>query len=165
MLKQNNSFPLELSKRGLPILESESENITLRASESMTLRCISTNTRHRPQIKWLKWNESNELSREGNLQFTQNDTKTPSGFGKEYELIDPRHNGIASTSVRARVGHCKKEKSYEFRLRLENVQEKDSGMYVCHVQNKHGSDYRRFFVQVKSMKGEFLKCINGKRVL
>lgn len=44
-----------------------------------------------------------------------------------------------------------------FRLTLQNVQEKDSGVYLCLVRNRYGSDYQSFFVKVKSMKGEFFE--------
>ena len=108
-------------------------------------------------MSWLKWNKPDELSRLRKLEFTQNDIKlqTLSKKGKEYELIDSKQNGEAmSLSVRARIRRGKKGNSYEFRLTLENVQETDSGVYVCLVRNKYGSDYRKNVVQVKSMKGE-----------
>lgn len=152
---------LEQLRSGRPILDSESKNISLRVGESTTLRCISRNTRHRPQVSWLKWNKPDELNRLRNLEFTQNDMKlhTLSKQGKAYELIDPKHNGEAS-SVRARIQRGKKAKSYEFRLTLENVQEEDSGLYVCLVKNKYGTDYRKSFVQVKSMKGELFRGVD-----
>ena len=147
-------------KSGRPILRSESKNITLRVEESTTLRCASRNTVHEQQIRWLKWNKPGALNRLGNQEFTQNDLKTQtfSCEGKEYELIEPKANGESiSTSVRERLRRGKKEKSQEFRLTLDNVLEKDSGVYICLVRNKYGSDYRRFFVHVKSVKGELLK--------
>ena len=152
-----NYFLLEQLRNGRPILESGSKNISLRVGESATLTCTSRNTRHTPQVTWLKLNKPEESYRLQNLEFTKNDIKshTLTGKGKEYELIGAKNKGEAvSVSVRARIQRGKNENSYEFRLRLENVKEADSGVYVCLVKNKHGSDYRKISVHVKSMKGK-----------
>lgn len=145
-------------KSGSPILKSESKNITLRVGESATLRCASTNTVNEQRISWLKWNRPGALKR--NQEFTQNDIKTQilSSQGKKYELIRTKTNGESiSTTVRTKLRRGKMEKSYEFLLTLDNVQEKHSGVYLCLVRDKYGSDYRRFFVHVKSAKGELLE--------
>ena len=74
---------------------------------------------------------------------------------KDYEIINPKQSGKAiSSTVRANVKQGQKEKLYEFTLTLENVKEEDSGLYLCLVRNKYGSDWRTSIVQVNSMKGK-----------
>lgn len=90
----------------------------------------------------------------GKLELTQNDIKlhTISRKGKKYKLIEPNH-----VDEDARKRNTKKEKSYEFWLKLENVQESDSGVYVCLARNKYGSDYRMSLVHVNSVKGKIFE--------
>ena len=160
-------FLLELSKRGRPIIESDSaKNISLRSGESTTLECLCKNRRERPRIIWL--NKRNKLNRLQKLDLDQNDIKTQnlSSLKKHrYEIINSKHYGVASTSERVMRARGKKERSYAFRLRLRNVGEKDSGLYACLVRNKNRSDYRKFFVNVKPMKGKFHSIASGKMTL
>ena len=147
---------LEQLRSGRPILKSQSRNISLRVGESTTLKCVSKIMRHKPQVSWLKWNKPDELNRLQNVDFSQNDIETHTlAQGKGYKHIVPKQERQAiSGSVHAQVRRGKKERSYEFRLTLQHVEEEDSGVYVCLVRNKYGSDYRRYLVNVQSMKGE-----------
>ncbi|XP_028414944.1 hemicentin-1-like isoform X2 [Dendronephthya gigantea] len=135
---------------GRPILESESRNISVRVGQSTDIRCVSGNTRHRPKITWLKWRKGQTP------EITKNFIKTLSLTqpGKDYEIINRKQSGKAvSSTVRANVRHGQKNKSYEFILTLENAKIEDSGLYLCLVKNKYGSDWRKLNVQVSSMKG------------
>ena len=149
------NFVLKVFKQlrnGRPILKSVSKNISLRVGESTTLTCMSRNTRRSPQANWVKLNQY-QLRR---LNF-ESDIKLDilSGKGTEYELIGTKNKDEEdSLSTRTRIQREKKGNSYEFRLMLDNVQEGDSGAYACLVRNKYGSDYRKFFVHVKSTKGQ-----------
>ena len=119
---------------------------------------MSRNTRRSPQANWVKLNKY-QLRK---LEF-ENDIKLDilSGKGKEYELIGTKNKDEAdSLSTRKRIQREKKGNSYEFRLMLDYVQESDSGVYACLVRNKYGSDYRKFFVHVKSTKGEHVDGFN-----
>lgn len=143
---------LEQSNRDLPILQTQSRNISTLAGGSITLECVCKTTKDRPQVRWLKWNADKLRLRE-----FPNDIKTPmlAHFKKFYKPVDAR-NYKYFTVGRSRKKGTGKPFSYGFRLRLRNVKPENSGMYTCLVWNRFGRDHRNFFVSVKSMVGKYL---------
>lgn len=141
---------------GRPVVESSTKNVSLRVGESAILRCVGKNTRHRPQISWVKLNTPNDENRIRGIQMKHNDMKSNDFLrqGKGFKILFPKQKTSRThSSIQTRTRHEKNGDTYVFHLTLDNLKEENSGVYVCILKNKYGRSYASASIKVKSSEG------------
>ncbi|XP_031562084.1 fibroblast growth factor receptor-like 1 [Actinia tenebrosa] len=132
--KVNHTYSLYvvLRPRSRPLLHcGYPKNTTTQIQTNVSLQCIVVASSSLPDFRWIKWNTPPKNFRT-NLDFTNGN----------FTAIDPIHY----RTLKVEKG------KYGVELQLNNVQEKDFGLYTCVASNHLGRDYRSAFLLKNKVK-------------